>query len=89
MVKLFELIDFEVVPHDDFILGPLGMGSTAHQRHDILPKQHLDHSDAAVQVARQLQPQGVALVNPEARLSPHRDARLVLVVADVNDLIVV
>ena len=66
VVQLFKLVNFEVVPHDHFVFGPLGVRSSANEGHDVLSEEHLYESDSAVQVTRQLQSQRVTLINLEA-----------------------
>ena len=53
-IQLLKLVDLEIVPHNDFILGPLGVGTTADKRHNILSVEHFNDADTAVQLPAQL-----------------------------------
>lgn len=86
-IQLLKLVDLEIVPHNDFILGPLGVRTTADKCHYILSVEHFNDANTSMQLPAQLQLQGVTLINLEARLRANRDTTLILVEAEKDDFI--
>ena len=86
-VELLKFVDFKVVPHDNFSFGPFRVCTSSNKSHDILSVQHFNDANASMQLSAQLELQWIALIYPEPRLRPHRDATLILIKAQEDDLI--
>lgn len=79
VIQFLKLLHVLIVPHNNFVLGPLWILPTANERHYILFVQHLNYADTSKQVSLQLQSQRVTLVDSKAILRAYSYAGLILV----------
>lgn len=76
-----------VVPEHNFVIGPLRTLASSNQSENVAAVKHLCNTNSTVDVSHELALEGYCIKNAEAELSPNGEAILLLVKADVQNIL--